>query len=421
MSTIDNPVSAADHATAAELRRELVGELKERGRLGSAAIEQALLAVPRHLFLPDAPVEDVYTDKTIDTKLDGTGQAISCASQPSVVATMLHQLGARSGQRVLELGAGTGYNAALLGHLVGGRGRVTTVDIDSDLVETARRRLAALGAGNVEAVCGDGALGHATGAPYDRVIATVGTHHMPPAWLDQLAEGGRLVAPVRIAGDVSRSIAFESAGDHWASVDSSLCTFVPLRGGTGDDPRRRIDLTGDCAVVVQANQDQFADEDRLRGVLDQPRHEFWTGVTFGGNEPLDPMWLWLALRLDNSLSRMPVRPEAIDDEVVTPRLPWGNMAAITPDSRGLAYLTLRPAAGGEGRHEAGVIAHTGGGARLAEQMAAEIAAWEPHRGRRLSFALHPRPATVPASAPEEGRFAVQRGRAHLVVQWRDAR
>ena len=128
---------------------------------------------------------------------------------------MLDQLEAQPGERILELGAGTGYNAALLAHLVGEGGHVTTIDVDDDLVEGARAHLAAAGFTNVEAVTRDGAVGYAEGAPYDRIIATVGAHGVPHAWLDQLAPGGRLLVPQRLKGSVSRSIAYEQRDGRW--------------------------------------------------------------------------------------------------------------------------------------------------------------------------------------------------------------
>jgi protein-L-isoaspartate(D-aspartate) O-methyltransferase len=145
--------------------------------------------------LPHAPLEDAYANTVVDVKYDTDGTSISCASQPEIVAIMLERLDARPGERILELGAGTGYNAALLAHLVGETGHVTTIDVDDDLVEGVRAHLAVAGVTNVEALTRDGALGHAEGAPYDRIIATVGAHGIPRAWLDQLAPGGRLVVP----------------------------------------------------------------------------------------------------------------------------------------------------------------------------------------------------------------------------------
>lgn len=117
--------------------------------------------VPRHVFVPEAPLEDAYANAPVHIKYDTVGTSISCASQPSIVALMLDQLDVQPGQRVLELGAGTGYNAGLLAHLVGENGHVTTLDVDDDLVEGARAHLAAAGITNVEAVTRDGALGYA--------------------------------------------------------------------------------------------------------------------------------------------------------------------------------------------------------------------------------------------------------------------
>src|SRR5699024_11496177 len=98
-------------------------------------------------------------------KYDETGASISCGSQPGVVAMMLEQAAIEPGMRVLELGAGTGYNAALLGHLVGPSGSVTTIDVDDDLVQGAQTRLKEQGSANVEAVLDDGSLGQRDRAP----------------------------------------------------------------------------------------------------------------------------------------------------------------------------------------------------------------------------------------------------------------
>jgi hypothetical protein len=93
--------------------------------------------VPRHVFVPDASLEEAYADSTVDIKQNSDGTSISCASQPSVVGLMLEQLQPQPGDKVLELGAGTGYNAGLLAHLVGEGGHVTTIDVDDDLVDGA--------------------------------------------------------------------------------------------------------------------------------------------------------------------------------------------------------------------------------------------------------------------------------------------
>ncbi|MES0836955.1 methyltransferase, FxLD system [Nocardiopsis tropica] len=401
--------------TADALREELIRQLRENGVLTTPAVEEAFRSVPRHAFVPNATLEEAYTNAPVHIKHDDNGASISCGSQPGVVATMLEQAALEPGMRVLELGAGTGYNAALLGHLVGLAGSVTTIDVDQDLVEGARARLKENGAANVTVVLGDGALGHPDAAPFDRIIATVGCHDVPCAWVDHLAPGGRLIAPVRIAGDVSRSIVFEAQGDHWVSVDSQLCTFMPLRGGgVGDDPRRILALDADGTVLLQTNQDQSITPEQVDHVLAEPSTTTWTTVDFGKGQPLDPMWLWLATRLDNRVSRMPVQPQAVASGLVSPGLPWGDMASVPADERGLAYLTMRPVNGQQGRHEIGVIGHTPAGQKLAAQMAEHIRAWESHRAEELFFALHYNPVPEPSTAT---RRVLTRAHSTLVVSW----
>ncbi|MFB6679925.1 methyltransferase domain-containing protein, partial [Streptomyces sp. NPDC056390] len=173
---VNTDTLTASEAEAERLRNALVDKIQADGHARTPAVETALRAVPRHRFVPQAPLADAYANATVNIKYDTDRVPVSCASQPDIVALMLDQLQAQPGERVLELGAGTGYNAALIGHLVGPDGRVTTIDVDDDLVEGARTRLAATGFTNVEVLTGDGALGHAEGAPYDRIIATVGAH-----------------------------------------------------------------------------------------------------------------------------------------------------------------------------------------------------------------------------------------------------
>ncbi|PDP86571.1 methyltransferase, FxLD system [Glycomyces fuscus] len=400
--------------SAETLREDLIRQLRENGALTTAAVEEAFRSVPRHAFVPNATLEEAYTNAPVHIKHDDNGASISCGSQPSVVAKMLEQAALEPGMRVLELGSGTGYNAALIGHLVGPTGSVTTIDVDQDLVEGAQARLKETGTANVRAILGDGALGHPDSAPFDRIIATVGCHDVPRAWVDQLAPDGRLIAPVRIAGDVNRSIVFQARGDHWVSADSTLCTFMPLRGGVGDDPRRTLPLDADGAVLLQTNQDQNIAPAQVRDVLSEPSTTLWSGVSFGKGQPLDPMWLWLATTLDNRLSRMPIQQHAVASDLVTPGFPWGDMASVPAKERGLAYLTMRPVEGQQGRHEVGAIGHAPAGEKLASQMADQIQAWEPHREEEISFSLHFTPLAEPSGLR---RRVLERAHSTLVVSW----
>src|SRR5438132_1369508 len=131
-------------ADAPALHRALVDALVRRRAITDSRVEAAFRAVPRHLFLPRVPLEEVYRDQAIPTKtIDG--EAVSSSSQPEIMATMLEQLGLEPGLRVLEIGAGTGYNAALMAHVVGETGTLTSMDIDDDIVDGARAHLDAAG------------------------------------------------------------------------------------------------------------------------------------------------------------------------------------------------------------------------------------------------------------------------------------
>lgn len=187
-------------ADAGVLRGKMVDWLLSWGGIRSVAVEAAMRAVPRHLFVPETPLKQAYGRDSVVTHRDAAGVAISSASGPGAVAGMLDQLSVRPGHRVFEVGAGTGYNAACLAELAGPSGLVTTVDIGAEMVADARRGLAAAGYGRVRVVHGDGAEGCSDDAPYDRIIVTAGAWEVMPAWREQLAPGGRLVLPLRIRG-----------------------------------------------------------------------------------------------------------------------------------------------------------------------------------------------------------------------------
>ena len=210
----------SDDASLAELRERLVAEVLATSGIRDERIAAALRDVPRHLFLPHLPPEEAYLDDAIVTKRDAEGQPISSSSQPAIMAIMLDQLDLAPGQRVLEIGAGTGYNAALIRHIVGPSGAVVSVDIEADLVDRAREHLASAGCPDVAVVAADGAEGYPPGAPYDRVIATVGVSDLAPAWLHQAGPDARIVVPLDVRGS-QLAVAFGRAmpshgGQRWA-------------------------------------------------------------------------------------------------------------------------------------------------------------------------------------------------------------
>jgi protein-L-isoaspartate(D-aspartate) O-methyltransferase len=282
--------------------------------------------------------------------------------------------------------------------------------------ELARDRVAAAGASNVEIVLGDGALGHEPGAPFDRIVATVGAYGIPEAWLAQLTPAGRLVVPTRIRGSVSRSIAFERDTDGvWRSVDHQMCGFVPLRDGIADDPRRRVPLTADGSAKLLLNQEHVIDPAGLVGVFHRPRFEAWTGVRFGPMQSLEWLYLWLACVLETSMCSMSVDQAAIDAGLVEPL--FGTVTMAVPGERELCYLTGRRVGHAEDGGkilEVGVIGHSEVRPELCDHVADAIRTWgERHRNRTVWFEI---PATG-ASDPQAGRFFLDRPHHGLAVVW----
>lgn len=212
--------------------QRLIKQLRQEKAIFSPAVIRAFEQVPRHHFAPHASLEAAYKNQVIGVKEGADGRSISTLSQPAMIGIMLEQLQLQPGQRVLEIGAGTGYNAALMSAMVGPEGHVTTIDIESDLVEQAQAHLEAaqLEAG-ISVIAGDGALGYPAHAPFDRIILTVSAWDVAPAWLAQIAPGGRMVAPLIFSADNQFSIAFDWKGKFYESDSMHRTRFVTLRGG----------------------------------------------------------------------------------------------------------------------------------------------------------------------------------------------
>ncbi|MDN3296947.1 methyltransferase domain-containing protein [Streptomyces ficellus] len=238
---------------AAEARRALVRQIAAAGDLADPAWRAAFEEVPRHLFVPyyyigviggyerlwcEDPdpdrrrrwLEGAYLDRPLATRVRD-GELVSSASQPSLMAAMLHALELRDGDTVLEIGAGTGYNAALLAHRLGDE-RVTTVDLDEDITEAARAHLAAAGYHPV-VITGDGARGCPQRAPFDAIIATCAVPSVPPAWLSQCRPGARVLAPLSTGLIRLRVRDADHAEGRFLHTSAY---FVPLRGGSASPP-----------------------------------------------------------------------------------------------------------------------------------------------------------------------------------------
>nr|BBH94303.1 hypothetical protein KTA_25020 [Thermogemmatispora argillosa] len=305
-------------AHVAALQQSLVDHLKARGFLRTARVEAAFRAVPRHLFLPGVPPEEAYRDQVIPLKVVD-GVCVSSSSQPAIMAIMLEQLELEPGQHVLEIGAASGYNAALMAHIVGESGSVVTIDIDEDLVAGARAHLDAAGYGHVRVICGDGAQGYPPAAPYDRIILTVASGDIAAPWYEQLKPNGRLLLPLALR-DAQFSVALEWQGDHLESVSVRCCAFMLLRGPFAEaggifalGPR------SDASPVLQLrlNNYQAVDVAALYRDLTGPWYDLPSGVLSSLHEIHYSFNSWLSQREPAACSLVAQREHAALAE-----LPW---------------------------------------------------------------------------------------------------
>ena len=203
--------------------------LATSGALTDRTVRRAFLAVPREHFLPETDLAEVYSDKAIVTRKDAHGAPTSSSSQPAIMAVMLERLDLAPGLRVLEIGAGTGYNAALLSTLVGDTGHVTSVDVQPDVAAAAAAALRD-GGYRAEVVTGDGRVGWPDGAPYDRIVLTASTGTVCRAWFDQLAPGGLLQLPLHLKGvDLQAVVTLRKEDGALRSTDVAEGAFMVLR------------------------------------------------------------------------------------------------------------------------------------------------------------------------------------------------
>jgi protein-L-isoaspartate(D-aspartate) O-methyltransferase len=204
-------------------RRRMVEEQIKRRGIRDQRLLQAMLEVPRHLFVDEALAAQAYGDHPLAI---GQGQTIS---QPYMVALMTDALGLTGQEKVLEIGTGCGYQTALLAKLADW---VYSMERLPELSRHAQENLERLGVFNVNLVVGDGTKGHPEEAPYQAIIVTAGAPSLPQPLLDQLAQDGRLVIPVGSAG-MQTLMRVTRKGDELVKEDLGGCRFVPLTGEHG--------------------------------------------------------------------------------------------------------------------------------------------------------------------------------------------
>ncbi|WP_030314433.1 methyltransferase domain-containing protein [Streptomyces sp. NRRL B-3229] len=302
---------------AASARAALVREIDASGAWAADPVwREAFEAVPRHLFVPyyyvgvmggherrwgESPdprsrerwVRGAYADAPLATRLRD-GELLTSSSQPSLMAMMLTELRVGPGHRVLEIGAGTGYNAALLAHRLGDDDLVTTVDLEPEITEAARRHLAAAGHRPV-VVTGDGARGVPERAPFDRIIVTCTLPSVPLAWLAQCRPGARILTPLA-TGLIALTV--RDAGHAEGRFLPTPAYFVPLRGAERHETGP-VELGGVPRAARESELYRFLLELSRAGLEPQEAYALWEregrpsreryGVTVAGERE----WAWL--------------------------------------------------------------------------------------------------------------------------------
>ncbi|QSB05155.1 methyltransferase, FxLD system [Natronoglycomyces albus] len=394
-------------STARWMRNELVDSLIRQRVVRSARLEEALRTVPRHRFVPEVDLEQAYRDDVVLTKTDTEGRPTSSVSQPTIVALQLEQALPRPGTKVLEIGAGRCYNAALLAHLVGEQGHVVTIDIDAEMVSIGAHTLAQLGYDNVTVKCADGAHGDTSAAPFSLISVTTGAADIPPAWFEQLAIGGRMVVPLTIRS-LTRSIGFVREEDRLVSESIEPCGFISMQGSTAAADEL-FELTE--GITLEVGEDQPIDPAALQASVTAAGTQRWSRITIGHEAgTLSELDLWMAMAC-RQYGRVYIAPFAAARDPHGWVAPSG--ASATWNAHSLAYVIMRESANRD-RVELGVQAFGPERDTLAEHMIDHIRAWNENARKTQRPRIYAYPAETPTDDLVTGRI-VDKPLSRLVI------
>jgi protein-L-isoaspartate(D-aspartate) O-methyltransferase len=400
---------------AEDLRQEMADGLIAEGWITSPQVEGAFRAVPRHLFTPPGtPLETSYNAHAAPVlKRAPDGSNLSSVSGPWLQAKMIAQAGIGPGMRVMEIGSG-GYNAALLAEVTGEH--VVTVDIDPDITARASAALEAAGyTGQVTVVTADGEHGFPDRAPYDAIVVTAAAWDLPPAWREQLLDGGRLAVPL-VMNTFTRSLGFRLAGDHWQSDSAQLAGFV-LMQGIGQAPVRRLalaDPAGGHVTLRLGDETKLENPGQLAQALEAEPVTAWSGLTIAQGAGFEDLQLWLAggflpgfCRIDASGSQVLPADEG--------NRTWFGFGGVLDDSFSVMAMRKTGIPGSE--FEFGARAFGPHAAAAAEALIAQIAAWDA-RDRAIpgdAFAYWPVGTDIPPLGGPSGVFRKRHGT--VTVTW----
>ena len=220
-------------------------------------IAKAFGEVPREVFV-HTDVEDVYSDRAI-LSYKGSG-FYSTSSQPSLMAEFMKSVSLRDGMRVLEIGGGTGYNAAVISKIVGSNGTVVSVEYEEELFEVAKKNIEKLAINNVVFVRGDGYFGYPELAPYDVVLVTVGVDEIPNSWFDQLSDRGAIIAPMNLKSVqfYQPAMLFRKEGDFLVGIYKSATNFIKASEMLGNLSERLLKRLKRCENYSEKIQMEIA-------------------------------------------------------------------------------------------------------------------------------------------------------------------
>ncbi|WP_319767963.1 methyltransferase, FxLD system [Streptomyces europaeiscabiei] len=405
------PPVPGEPAEAVRLRERMADIVISKGWAPSPRVQAALREVPRHRFVPETRLETAYHDDlAVVTVRESPQTALSSVSAAWLQADMIEQLRLEPGMTVLEVGSG-GYNAELLAHVLGERGRVVTVDVDPYVVHRTQRLGAEAGSGRVTAVLGDGRLGAPSHIPangFDGIVITHNASDIAPAWREQLAEGARLVVPLEMGG-YTRSLTLVRRGDALHCEHWTYCGFVRDRGAAARTaPAVRL---ADGKVTVRWEDGTPSDTTGLDKALRGPRHEHSTGLVVRGIFNFEILQVYAATTLAGFCRLSAPKGSTL--------VAQQDAAAILANGS-LAYLTYRkvkdapkPA---DRRTEFFIHAYGPAAEEVAERFAECVRVWD----REVRESGYP-PMTVHPAATPDAQLppgdVLDKPSARLVLQW----